>query len=392
MLQIKKTILKITILSFLFFANCNDKIHENPIVKWTAQLPDTTKTNLGFDILQNMQTAVVYKANPETGTYSHHPHITYYKGIIYTMWSNHKVDEDAPGQRVLMRRSVDQGETWEDIVELFPPLDHVDGADKDGKGRRTQCANGFAIIENTLYAFSEVWDDGGDARHAGQGRLVRPINKDGTLEDIFWLRKKPVREIAGVQVFPLGNPALVDKINTFLQLPENELTWDFRYLTTRPKAEDGHQLCEPTPAWQLNDGTWVKLYRDLGKPVSYFKYASFSSNDGKEWSVPVQTDFIDADSRANAGILPDGRTYVISNIYHGPYYPLAISLSKDGLNFDKVALIKITPPKITYKGRWKSNGYKYPHSLILEDNLWVIYDIGKEDVLVTRIPISEIFM
>ena len=68
MTQIKKTMLKITILSFLFFANCNDKIHENPIVKWTAQLPDTTKTNLGFDILQNMQTAVVYKANPETGT------------------------------------------------------------------------------------------------------------------------------------------------------------------------------------------------------------------------------------------------------------------------------------------------------------------------------------
>ena len=117
-----------------------------------------------------MHTTVLYDAKPEAGTYSHHPHITYFNGVIYTMWSNHKVDEDAPGQRVLMRRSTEQGESWEEFVELFPPLDHVDGADKDGKGRRTQCANGFAIIENTLYAFSEVWDDGGDARHAGQGR------------------------------------------------------------------------------------------------------------------------------------------------------------------------------------------------------------------------------
>jgi len=31
-----------------------------------------------------------------------------------------------------MRRSTDQGETWEDLVELFPPLDHVDPATKAG--------------------------------------------------------------------------------------------------------------------------------------------------------------------------------------------------------------------------------------------------------------------
>ena len=389
----KNRIYPTAILIIFFFVGCNNKIDKNPVVKWTAQLPDTNKANLGFDLLENTHTTILYKANPETGTYSHHPHITYFKETIYTTWSNHKVDEDAPGQRVLMRRSIDQGETWDDIVELFPPLDHVDGADKDGKGRRTQCANGFAIIENTLYAFSEVLDDGGDARHvgAGQGRLFRSIHDDETLGKIFWLRKKPARVIEGIPEIPLGDPELVDKINAFLQLPENELTWDFRYFTTRPKAKDGHQLCEPTPAWQLNDGTWVKIYRDIDKPKkNYFKYASFSFDNGKEWTIPTITDFPDADSRANAGVLPDGQIYVISNVYHGPFYPLTISLSKDGLNFDRVALIKISPPKIAYKGRWKSNGYKYPHSLILGDNLWVIYDIGKEDVLVTRIPISEI--
>ncbi|MCK5591284.1 MAG: hypothetical protein KAI72_04945, partial [Candidatus Pacebacteria bacterium] len=77
--------------------------------------------------MQNMHTTVLYDAKPEAGTYSHHPHIIYFNGVIYTMWSNHKADEDAPGQRVLMRRSTDQGESWEDLVELFPPLDHVDG-------------------------------------------------------------------------------------------------------------------------------------------------------------------------------------------------------------------------------------------------------------------------
>jgi len=389
--KMKNLIITLTILSIVFFTSCNKKNNNIPLVKWTAQLPDTSKTGLGFELLQNMHTIVLYDAKPEMGTYSHHPHITYYDEVIYTMWSNHKVDEDAPGQRVLMKLSTDQGETWEDLVELFPPLDHVDGADKDGKGRRTQCANGFAIVENILYAFSEVWDDGGDARHAGQGRLFRSIHTDGTLGDIFWLRKEPARLIAGITVIPLGNPELVDKINAFLQLPENELTWDFRYRTTDIKDKDGHQLCEPTPAWQLKNGTWVKIYRDIGKPVSHFNYASFSVDNGKEWSVPTKTDMIDGCARANAGTLPDGQVYIISNIDpDGARDPLAISLSKDGLSFDRVALIRNNTPEMRFEGRWKCEGFQYPHSLVLGDDLWVIYSVGKEDVQLTRIPIKEV--
>lgn len=370
----------------------SSKKQQGPLmVKWTAQLPDTTKNGLGFDLLKNIQTTTIYDANSETGTYSHHPHITYFDDVIYTMWSNHKIDEDAPGQRVLLRYSRDNGKAWEKSIELFPPLDHVDPASKDGKGRRTQCANGFAIIKNTLYAFSEVWDDGGDARHAGQGRLVRSIQKDGTLGEIFWLRKKPARAISGIPAFPVGDSKLVNEINSFLQLPENELTWDFRYLTTRPKAEDGHQLCEPTPAWQLDNGTWVKIYRDLGKPVSHFNYASFSNDNGKKWSVATKTDFIDGCARANAGVLPDGRVYIVSNIDpDGARDPLAISVSSDGLNFDKVSLIRNNAPEMRYKGRWKAVGFQYPHSLVLGDDLWVIYSVGKEDVQVSKIPISQL--
>lgn len=387
----KNLILTLTIINTFFFLSCDKEEDKNPVVKWAAQLPDTSMVGLGFDLVQNTHTTTLYDAKPETGTYSHHPHIIFFKGTIYTMWSNHKVDEDAPGQRVLMKRSLDQGETWEELVELFPPLDHVNPATKDGKGRRTQCANGFAIVENTLYAFSEVWDDGGGARHAGQGRLFRPIHKDGTLGDIFWLRKESAKVIAGIPVFPLGNPKLVDKINAFLQLPENELTWDFRYLTTRPKAEDAHQLCEPTPAWQLKNGTWVKIYRDLGKPVSHFNYASFSVDNGKEWTVPTKTDMIDGCARANAGTLPDGQVYIISNIDpDGARDPLAISLSKDGLNFDRVSLIRSGSPEMRYEGRWKAEGFQYPHSLVLGEDLWIIYSVGKEDVQVTRIPISEL--
>jgi hypothetical protein len=364
---------------------------KQPIVRWAAPLPDTNRANRGYDLLPNTHTFTLYEAEPVTGTYSHHPHITHFKGAIYAMWSNHAKDEDAPGQRVLMRRSTDQGNTWAELVELFPPLDRVGLASEDGKGRRTQCANGFANVENTLYAFSEVWDDGGDNRQAGQGRLVRSIRQDGLLGDPFWLRNESPVEIPEVPAYPAGDPATVEKINTFLRLPENELTWDFRYLTTDIEAKDGHRLCEPTPAWQLRDGTWVKLYRDLGKPVSHHNYASFSVDGGEEWTAPTRTDFIDGCARTNAGTLPDGQVYIISNIDpDGARDPLAISLSRDGLNFDRVSLIRSGAPAMRYEGRWKCDGFQYPHSLLLGDNLWVVYSVGKEDVQLTRIPINEL--
>ena len=71
---------------------------------------------------------------------------------------------------------------------------------------------------------------------------------------------------------------------------------------------------------------------------------------------------------------------------------MAISLSKDGLNFNKVVLIRSGVPKIKYYGRWRAKGFQYPHSLVLRDNLWVIFSVGvgKEYVQVTRIPINEI--
>ena len=90
-------------------------------------------------------------------------------------------------------------------------------------------------------------------------------------------------------------------------------------------------------------------------------------------------------------MLPDGQIYIISNIDpDGARDPLAISLSKDGLNFDRVALIRNDTPEMRYEGRWKCEGFQYPHSLLLGDDLWVIYSVGKEDVQVTRIPISTL--
>lgn len=193
---------------------------------------------------------------------------------------------------------------------------------------------------------------------------------------------------AGLAAYPPGDPDVVEKINAHLLHPGNELTWDFRELTTRPEGENGQLLCEPTPAWQLGNGTWCKLYRDPGK--SFCNFASFSRDDGKTWTRPTRTNFPDANSRATAGVLPDGRVYVISNINPDGRDPLAMSLSKDGLQFGCVALIRHHAPPLRHEGRWKNAGFQYPHSAIVDGSLLVLYSVNKEDIQVTHIPLSEL--
>jgi hypothetical protein len=115
------------------------------------------------------------------------------------------------------------------------------------------------------------------------------------------------------------------------------------------------------------------------------------------WSVPTRTGIPDACARSNAGKLPDGQVYLINNII--PMNPgglggrsmLALSLSNDGLIFDRVAIIRFIPPPLRYPGLEKTIGFQYPHSVVVENNLWVIYSVNKEDVQVTKIPLEEIY-
>ena len=341
-------------------------------------------------LVSGSRTFTLYRATPETGTYAHHGHVAYFRNALYAAWSNHAQDEDAPGQHVQIRRSADLGETWTDPVVLFPPLDDVAPASEDGPGRRKQCSNGFAVVDGVLYAFSEVWDKTGEKQRDGLGRLARAISAEGTLGSPFWLRAAPPPARTTGPAYPAGDPSLVQKIDAHLGRPGNELTWDFRHLTTRPRADDGHQLCEPTRAWRLPDGTWCRMYRDLGG--SRCNYASFSHDDGATWTAPTRTDFPDACSRATSGMLPDGQVYVISNISRQQRDPLAISLARDGMRFDRVALIRSGVPPRRYEGRYKDIGFQYPHAGVAGDSLRVIYSVNKEDVEITSIPLTDLGM
>jgi len=383
-----------------------DNVSDAPLINWTAA---NDAMNFRYDFLEDIETITLYPASPENGTFSHHSHITYFKGVIYATWDNGYKDENGSGQRGSMRRSYDKGKTWTKTEILFPSLDRYVPANEAYIGSRFQTSNGFIVIDGTLYALSDVAEwKGPSIKHRRRkvlGRVCRTVNPDGTLGKIFWLKEDAPEPVEGFPSFPPGKPELVKKINKYIEQPGHEIQLDFGR-GNHPVSDDNHGLTEPVPSWEINDGIWVKLFRDGGsKTAKTFReieetksrrnYASFSFDNGKTWTVPTRTNFPDACARSNAGRLPDGQFYVINNVL--PLSPkkggralLAISLSYDGLTFDRVRAIRFLPPPQRYKGRAKSVGFQYPHSVVVENNLWIMYSVNKEDIQVTRIPLSDL--
>lgn len=301
----------------------------------------------------------------------------------------------------MIRISGKKGKSWGSLQEAFPPLpetvlkngDTIRSVRSDGV---TMNANGYAKIGKRLFIIAECLYMPGQK---GLGRLARELRESGRLGPIFWLYEDPViTSIEGEAFYTLYKDGafsnIADKINDYLEQPHVFPSWDFLNYTTRPVADDGHVMCEPTHAWELADGTWMRLYRDLDR--SGYNYSSYSKDDGERWSVPIRTNFPDAPARSNTGVLPDGTVYVISNLRNngdmdGPLYPrdpLAISLSADGLNFTDVKVIRCGASPARFKGRYKDTGFEYPSSVLVGKFLFVMYSVNKEDIQVSKIKLS----
>jgi len=154
---------------------------------------------------------------------------------------------------------------------------------------------------------------------------------------------------------------------------------------------DGKVSRELEPSLFVRGPCAVMVFRDQAE--SFHQLASQSCDAGETWTTPALTDMPDSRAKQSAGNLPDGTAFLVNAPRTDRLrMPLAITLSRDGKVFDRAWLLRgpadLQP--LRFEGLYKRPGYHYPKSVIWKDHLYVGYATNKEDVELTRVPLSDL--
>jgi hypothetical protein len=130
--------------------------------------------------------------------------------------------------------------------------------------------------------------------------------------------------------------------------------------------------------------------------VALWKYAltSISKDQGKSWQYnPVRAPgFVNANAKIWGQKTSDGKYATVYNPSEFRW-PLALSVSNDGLNYNNLLLVNGEISLMRYGGAYKSYGPQYVRGIQEMDgtppggNMWVTYSMNKEDMWVSRIPV-----
>jgi hypothetical protein len=311
-----------------------------------------------------------------------HNYLVHHGGRFWAMWSDGPAREDRVGQRVKFATSED-GLKWSQPKFLTPP---PLGSDKDSEfyGKWTRkglryISRGFWQREGELLALASLDESGGFFGPSLALRAFRLNTTDHTWEDagvVFddtinnfppkklrngqWMmsRRPHNYKITGVH-FLVGGTEAIDKWESFPVLgSESELS------------------AEEPLWWTLPDRNLMALFRDNRR--SGYLYRSFSIDNGRTWSKPVQTDFPDATSKLNGLRLSNGKYVLVSNANPRKRDPLVISISNDGMVFDRMGYL--------VGGRHVD----YPHVIEHDGHLLVAFASGKQTVEILRIRIADL--
>jgi hypothetical protein len=341
-----------------------------------------------------VESAFLYRPKTEW-TYSHHPSLTFFGGRFYAIWSNGRQDEDAPGQRVLISTS-------EDFTHWTEPRPLVDSVTDEQGVERVLTAAGFHQYGDTLVAYF-----GNYGPHKETTHLQAVTTTDGE----SW---SPPRDV-GLPVNPNHGPQptasgrLIISGNTsfpYTDDPTGLSGWRMTGLyppEMAPTIKDDPAsfwevakrrgwpaaLCEGS-FYQTDEGVLHLLLRSTGPQFRHRLWLTESLDDGAAWSPPTETDFSDTDAKFHFGRLPDGRFYYVGNPVGSGRTPLVLSLSRDGVHFDRHFILGEDHYAPHRPGLHKGGEYGYPHTLVHAGSLYTIVSRQKEAVQVLRLALSAL--
>jgi len=268
-------------------------------------------------------------------------------------------------------------------------------------------AGGWLVLGDRLFARASVWDNLGFENADRTERVAKPdrdhpflvrqtyapiareILADGTLGPRFALGRNTASDFQG-DLMAAVDPQVAELVRSLQALLP-------RYRP--PQGVDTNRLCEPT-YYRAKDGRIVCLLRDDN--YSHRMYFAVSEDDGKTFPTAVPTDIPDTPSLTCTVGLDDGTVLLIGNqsapafddadkLKHHRRDPLTVAISPEGYRFERVMALRADAPELRIPNvRGRGPGFQYPDALVADGLLYVLYSIGKEDVGLTRVPLTEV--
>lgn len=406
---------------------------------WSAPQPNPKLPLGGYKPIADAVNIEVFHADSVIGSYNHAGMLSYHQGWFLLAWKNSLRDEDSPGQRILYSQS-DDGLHWtktDGNNVLFPNMSTTNNP-------VAQFVGPSLVVNGRLYTASSpginaqgfqfcLWPDPLDPRNCGPpGQkqphgvlMLRQVFGMGKLGPIFWATREIPKGFEDAS--KLHGIRTLDQMDTQTQLDIANLSSTMEPPCPNPRTS-GTLKCESCSGgcqlwstistklklanerahWVLNgpEEKDVIVYRSH----SHALFASVRYQNGT-WSYPTLTNIPNDDTNINAGLLPDGRVFLVSN----PLYfsgtsnspkmrdPCTIATSTDGYTFDKVGVVITCTALSTtstceprFVGKSKNRGPSYPQALTVVDpapiehqGIYIVTTNNKEDVWITKLNFSS---
>lgn len=340
-------------------------------------------------------------------TYNHQPMMAYWNGRFYMHYlTDPRHEHEAPGKTML--QTSEDGYTWSKPVELFPEYQVPEGFCKEGStlppahnlkavmhqrvgwyvySQESRKSRDSRLLAIGYYGICQTMkDDPNDGN--GIGRVVREIKKDGSFGPIYFIHYNhgfnekntdyPYYKKAKDKQFVKAVDALIaDPMQRMQWAEESDRGDDILPFKSPLKAFSGYTLAD-------------------GRKVGLWKHAltSISADGGNTWREPAYRapGLVNSNAKIWGQRLSDGS---FATVYNPAEYrwPLAISLSSDGLEYNTLSLVHGDVVPLRHGGQFKSYGPQYVRGIQegngtpKDGNLWVTYSTNKEDMWVSRIAV-----